>query len=296
MRLVMMLSVALAATAPAADRPKPQCTILVFGAHADDVEQIAGGTFAKYIRELKYKGVYGMAINNTAGNMLSGSSQFSLSIVHTPQIFPADALETIQVRGEEARRAAAFFGATPVFLNFREPDYWQGRKDTDVDSEDFTRQAPPGRPTIGNATRHRDDVEAVVEVLRRYQPEITIIHTLGGDKYDHGNAGYMMYLAFRRAIQKGIPVGKLWMVPGGWLREPEARENGRGKPDVVIDVTDYVETMCRALNLHVSQNGGLKCKDFIQPGKKYFEEFITVIDNATEKDRSQTGSKNLPPD
>ena len=45
---------------------EPNKCIMVFGAHADDVELIAGGTFARYISE-GYKGIYVCVINNFAG-------------------------------------------------------------------------------------------------------------------------------------------------------------------------------------------------------------------------------------
>lgn len=52
-------------TVTAACQTKPRKCIMVFGAHADDVESMAGGTFAKYIAE-GYEGVYVCVINNTA--------------------------------------------------------------------------------------------------------------------------------------------------------------------------------------------------------------------------------------
>ena len=51
---------------------KPEKCILVFGSHADDVEEIAGGTFAKYIAE-GYKGVYVCVMNNLSGNQIGTS-------------------------------------------------------------------------------------------------------------------------------------------------------------------------------------------------------------------------------
>jgi len=45
----------------AQENNKPRKSILVFCAHADDVESIAGGTFAKYIA-MGYEGIYVDAI------------------------------------------------------------------------------------------------------------------------------------------------------------------------------------------------------------------------------------------
>ena len=46
--------------------------IMVFGAHADDVDEMAGGTFAKYIAT-GYKGIYVCVTNNLAGCNLEGT-------------------------------------------------------------------------------------------------------------------------------------------------------------------------------------------------------------------------------
>ena len=100
---------------------KPRKCILVFGAHADDVDEIAGGTFAKYIDE-GYEGIYVCYTNNTAGCNLERTPYYDegpdFTISGAPGIFPVGALETIQIREEEARQAASVYGAIPEFLYF----------------------------------------------------------------------------------------------------------------------------------------------------------------------------------
>ena len=85
-----------------------------------------------------------------------------------------------------------------------------------------------------------------------------------------------------RAIDRNIPVGKLWMTVNGWLLDDFSQKNGRGKPDVHVDVKKFLAIKYEALNKHVSQNGGFG-RDYVirnqtQP-KEVIEEFITVIDN-----------------
>ena len=91
-----------------------------------------------------------------------------------------------------------------------------------------------------------------------------------------------MYLAFTKAMEQGIPVGKLWMDVHGWYLMDDAQESGRGIPDIHIEVEKYLDIKYEALNKHVSQNGGFGrdyvMKNKIQP-KEVVEEFITVIDN-----------------
>ncbi len=266
-------------------REEPRKCILVFGAHADDVDEIAGGTLAKYIHN-GYEGIYVCFTNNTAGCNLERTPYFEggpdFTVSGVSGIFPVGALETIQIREEEARQAAAVYGAIPVFLYFRETWFWQGRKACPIGTDEFHQYQPPGRQIVSVASRSSKDINVVYDLLVKYQPEIVITHTLGGEKHDHGNGAYLMYLAFEKAIEQNIPVGKLWMTVNGWLLHRYAQDNGRGVPDVRIEVEDYLATKYEALNKHISQNGGFG-RDYVirnqtQP-KEVIEEFITVIDN-----------------
>jgi hypothetical protein len=60
--LYILLSFSFGCLSAQVQNPPDRC-IMVFGAHADDVDEIAGGTFAKYISE-GYKGVYVCVTNN----------------------------------------------------------------------------------------------------------------------------------------------------------------------------------------------------------------------------------------
>lgn len=261
---------------------KPRKCIMVIGAHADDVESIAGGTFAKYIA-MGYEGIYVGMINNLAGCNLEktpyfkGAAPFTVSA--SPHAYPVDALETSQVREEEALAAANVFGATTVFLNYNEPWFSMGRKQVDYGTELYTQFAPTGRPLIALATIMSEEVKLVVELLKKYQPEIVIMHTLGGEKLDHGNAAYMSYLAFKRAMAQKIAVGKLWMPVRGWF----ADQSTWGKPDVKIDVSDFLKTKYAAYDKHVSQNGGFGRAYVLSNQRSSYndkiEQFITVLDN-----------------
>jgi LmbE family N-acetylglucosaminyl deacetylase len=274
----------------AGDGNKPRKCIMVFGAHADDNEEMAGGTFAKFIDE-GYEAVYVGVMNNLSGNRLEkvpGNWNFdtrkaTMTLTGSPKTYQVDALETTQTRSEEARNAAKVFGTVPIFLNFAEPEIYLGRKLVLYGTEDYIKYNPPGRKQVALATRYSQDVDIVIELLKKYQPEIVIIHTLGGEKLDHGNSAYLMYSAFKKAIAKGIPVGKLWMNVDGWLLDASVKNSAKGKVDISIDVKNYLKTKYEALDKHVSQNGGMgriyvKVRGEKQP-KEVVEEFITVIDN-----------------
>lgn len=269
---------------------KPKKCIMVFGAHADDVESLAGGTFAKYIA-MGYEAVYVGVINNLAGCNLEktpyfkGAAPFTVSA--SPHAYPVEALETSQIREEEALAAAAVFGAKTEFLNYNEPWFSMGRKQIDYGTHAYTQFAPPGLPLIALATIMSQEVNRVVELLKKYQPEIVIIHTLGGEKLDHGNAAYMVYLAFKRAMQQKVAVGKLWMAVRGWLDEGEAPKGKKRMADVRINVKDFLKTKYEAYDKHVSQNGGMGRAYVLSNRKPEYndetEEFITVLDNTQQR-------------
>jgi LmbE family N-acetylglucosaminyl deacetylase len=284
--LLFVLLVLLPFNLLSAQQNKPRKCIMVFGAHADDVESIAGGTLAKYIA-MGYEGIYVGAINNLAGCSLEKTPYFNsapnFTISNSPHSYPVDALETSQIREEEALEAAKVFGAIPVFLNFNEPWFSMGRKQIDYGTDQYIQYAPSGRRLISIATIVSEDVNVVCDLLKRYQPEIVIAHTLGGEKLDHGNAAYLIYLAFKKAIQQNTPVGKLWMTIRGWLSEEDAQLSGRGTPDVQIDVKDFLKIKYAAYDQHVSQNGGFG-RAYVLSNKKQLyndeiEEFVTVLDN-----------------
>src|SRR5512135_2108474 len=108
-RALLVLLVLQAVVGPGAGaKEKPRKCIMVFGAHADDVEEMAGGTLAKYIAE-GYQGVYVCVVNNFAGNQIEkvpGNYDFTKvkvtgALSGSPRVYQVDALETCQIRSEE---------------------------------------------------------------------------------------------------------------------------------------------------------------------------------------------------
>ena len=264
---------------------KPKKCILVFGAHADDVELMAGGTFAKYISE-GYEGVYVCVLNNFAGCAIesvgggttppAGIMGPLFSISESPKSYPVGALESMQIRREESIRAAEVFQASPVFLDFGQGFIWMGRRRCYFGSDEYHQFHPPGRTVVSLAEIERGNVDYLVELLLMYSPEIVITHTLGGEKHDHGNSAYLMYLAFKKAMEKGVAVGELWMRPKGWLAEDKATIACLGKGAVHVNVKDHLGIKYEALNKHVSQTGIPRKQT--RP-EEITEDFIRVLVN-----------------
>ena len=191
LKYFILISIYFFISSPSEAKEKPRKCILIFGAHADDVEIIAGGTFAKYISQ-GYEGVYVCVINNFAGNALESIGggttadgiQGKIFTVSNSQLeYPVDALETMQIRSEEAIATANVFGAIPVFFDFRESFIWIGRKQCYIGSDEFHLYNPPGRQVMGIAADRGENINLIVNLLKKYQPEIVIIHTTGGEKH-----------------------------------------------------------------------------------------------------------------
>lgn len=264
---------------------------MVFGCRADDVGRMAGGTVAKYIAG-GYEAVYVCLQNNLTGcliNKVPGNWDFKKNIVsgaltHSSRTFPSDALEANQMRQEEAQSAARVFGAEPVFLNLVEPELYLGRELILYGRDEFSQYDPPGRKHVNVATHIGPNVDLIADLLKKYKPEITIIHTLGGDNFEANEGSYIVYMAFEKAISSGIPVGKLWMTVDGWLLDGAGQRSGRGKADVRVDIRSFLKTKYAAIDKHASQNGG-RGRDSGKSGdgmkdREAFEQFILVLDNS----------------
>ncbi|MFB3826285.1 MAG: PIG-L deacetylase family protein [Bryobacteraceae bacterium] len=237
-----------------------QPVVMVVGAHCDDVELQMGGTLALLLRQ-GWKGVYVITTNNTAGNQMSAG-------------FQVDGLETIQVRQEEGRRAAAVFGLEPHYLNLHEPVIYLGRKHTTMEDPEWGVYNVPGNGSVTSSPEGKG-LEMMTALLERYEPDLVIAHLLS-DKAEHGQTGDLVYRAFKRAAAKGTRVGQFWMPVGRFLHY---FQRVRLKPDVSIDVTGDSPLVWQALQHHVSQNAAGMTGMKPQPGKRRFEHFIVIVDN-----------------
>jgi LmbE family N-acetylglucosaminyl deacetylase len=272
---------------PAAPQPAPspafqlpagrQPVVMGIAAHADDFEESFGGTFAKLIRE-GWKGLYVITTNNTAGCELGAynpsrpGGYFNIQKVRGP--FPSDALETIQIRQEETRRAAAVFGVEPIFLNLNETFAWLGRQEIYMDDPRWAIVQAPGNGIITAAPEGKG-LEMATALMKKYQPDLVLTMLLGDQNPEHGETGDLAYRAFVEAAQEGAQVGQLWMAMAG---RRQYLERVRLEPYMSVDVTEQVPLAQKALAQHVSQNGGGPPIHQQQIGGKYYEHFVVIAD------------------
>ncbi len=267
------------AAPPPKYRPRTgrQPVVMGIAAHADDLEISFGGTFAKLTRE-GWKGVYVITTNNTAGCQLDAYNPSRpggyLNIQKGGGPFPSDALETIQIRQEETRHAAAVFGVEPIFLNLNETFAWLGRQQIYMDDPRWALIEPPGNGIV-TASPESKGLELATALLEKYQPDIVLTMLLGEQNPEHGETADLAYRAFVRAARQGAHVGQLWMA----LKDRrQYLERVTLEPDTSVDVTAQVPLNLKALAEHVSQNGGQPPVRQQQSGDKYFEHFVIVVD------------------
>ncbi|HWB87495.1 MAG TPA: PIG-L family deacetylase [Bryobacteraceae bacterium] len=264
---------------PPAYHPRPgrQPVVMGIAAHADDFEISFGGTFAKLLGE-GWKGVYVIATNNTAGCELGAynpshpGGYFNIQKVRGP--FPSDGLETIQIRQEETRHAAAVFGVEPIFLNLNETFCWLGRQEIYMDNPRWSLYDAPGNGIVTDGPEGKG-LGLATALMKKYQPDIVLTMLLGEENPEHGETADLAYRAFVRASAEGARVGQVWMALKG---RQQYLERVRLDPDVGVDVTAQVPLSTRALAQHVSQNGGNPPIRQGKIGGKYYEQFVIAAD------------------
>ncbi|MBN1675065.1 MAG: PIG-L family deacetylase [Kiritimatiellae bacterium] len=213
-------------------------TIMFLGAHADDMELRAAGTLAKYMAK-GYRGVSVMLTNNLCGASVTGRKE---------DYFVLGPRETMEVRHREARAAAEILGVTLEFLDFKENSYVRDGKRVFFGEPAYDDPDLPGRPPLVAAQYLESSIRDVADVLVKYAPEIVATHSIANGNPEHGAAAHLVHSAFRLAARE-VALGELWFT---------ARRQSSGDvlllaPDVLIDITDWMEIKLRAMACHKSQ-------------------------------------------
>ena len=212
--------------------------IMFFGAHADDMELRAAGTMAKLIAK-GYHGVSVMMTNNICGAYATDEKG---------DRHPLGPFETMEIRHREVREAAEVLGVELVFLDFKENSYYKDGNRVFFGTPEYDQTELPGREPLVAAPYLDHCVRDVADVLVKYSPDIVITHSIANCNPEHCAAAHLTYNAFRIAVRE-TELGALWF---------NASRQGTGdvlmlSPDIVIDITNYIEIKREAMARHVSQ-------------------------------------------
>lgn len=237
-------------------------TIVSVMAHADDLEETAGGTFAKYIDE-GYKGlVIILSRCNSGWNGIPDRPEYVSSLEIVPQ------------RRAEAKRAADVYGADFYMGDLLENNYTLRDGRRIVPSfrgamEIYSRDSVLGEDEIeeddlshgttihvaagfGRFDSVHPEVQAVIDLLVQCEPSLVLGQTIGNFNPDHLSAAQIAAMSWIRASET-VELGPFW------LPVTHPSEHAYAFPrlpvDRWIDVTGYEEINLRALACHVCQGG-----------------------------------------
>lgn len=244
--------------------------IMLFAAHADDIELQAAGTLAKYL-DKGHEIIYVMVTDNCDGGLLDEKG----NIYH---LGPA---ETQAIRHKETKEAAAVFGLKPIFLNFKQRHFYdaKGEKQIFLGFKEYNEiTLPSTREPILIAPSLENCIKDVASLIKKYEPQIVLTHSLDIDP-EHRSTCNLVFLSFKEAA-KEVELGSLY----GW-GPSSGGEIINILPDTLVDISDYLDVKYEAFLKHRSQATQLR-KTMIKDraswwgkkiGVKYAEAFRTII-------------------
>lgn len=227
------------------DRAPMQDTILAIGAHADDLELQMGGTLAKYHQGYGYDIIYVMATNN-----MSGAKHAEFDPADTRPLH----VRTSELRKREAEAAANYFGTNAVHLDHPQrhfsltpgPDGGE-RVYADYGAPAFEGQ-DSGIPCILRAHEHPPSIQRVIDLIRKYDPEVIFTHGGPIGNLEHAATQLLVNKAYWAAVGQGYQGMLVGWHDLGWNHFCEYRQRW----DTHVDISDYWQQKMDATRLHVT--------------------------------------------
>lgn len=217
--------------------------IMVVGAHADDIEILAGGTLAKY-HARGHEIVYVMSTDNMSGGVHTLQPDGTVHTTHEPP-------ELMSARRKrECAAAAALLGTTPIHLDHPQRHY---RDAAGVEHElryGCARPAavPPDVPTILTAYEDEASVGRLTDLILAHDPVCVITHDLAVTSIEHQATVLLVVASFWRAVAQGF---------GGALLQ--GREDDlvfgdlNARWDTFVDITDTLDRKMQLIGCHACQ-------------------------------------------
>jgi len=217
--------------------------LMAVGAHADDIELLAGGTLLKY-HDQGYDVVYVMSTNNMSGSWSrvkpDGTKESTLPPYHViePQ------------RKLEAAAAAKLFGTVPIHLEHPQRHYT--RDDGKVEELRYGSERPktvaPNTPTIITAYEDAASVKRLSDLMLEKNPEAVFTHALGDWNIEHLGTCLLVTKAYRKAVESGYG-GMLLYVPNGTATFGERMAQW----ETFVDISRFGDRKLEAIGTHACQ-------------------------------------------
>jgi LmbE family N-acetylglucosaminyl deacetylase len=227
-------------------------SIMVIGAHADDVEINTGGTLLKY-READYEVVYVMATNNFSGNVSV------LNDDNTRRSWREDPIDLMARRKGECDDAAAALGTTPIHLDHPQRHYWLASGE----AFELRYGCPPPEgfeddtPTIMTAAEDAESVKRLADLILEKEPEVVFTHSISTMSPEHYHTSALVTKSYWQAVDAGFRGALLH-----W-REAETRLGEFNcRWDTFIDYSPYLDRKMELIGLHKCQMPNAHLPDF----------------------------------
>jgi LmbE family N-acetylglucosaminyl deacetylase len=220
-------------------------TIMAIGCHCDDIENNTAGTLLKYLDQ-GYKIVYIIASNNMTGCDERDRELGDIDWPGTARPMPPK--EGFEVRHAEAMAAAACFNTEPIFFDFPQGHYHKDGVFKSVMFK-FGVDMPEGfdndLPCVINVSEFKEHVNRLADIIVKEDPEFIFTHTMDYNPEHNGTALFALN-AFTEAHKRGARGTLL-----AWASQQ--RFEFRMAPDVIVDISDYMDRKLEIQKLHVSQ-------------------------------------------
>ncbi len=243
--------------------PSMKKSVVSIMAHADDLEETAGGTLAKYIDQ-GYKALLGVLSRcNSGWNGIPDRPEYISSQEIVPQrasegkaaadvlgaeFYQGDILENNWTLRSGKRVVPSFHGPLAIFT-----------QDTPVPLEEATDDLPYGSifsvvAGFGDFDTVHPEVKKVEDILLDWEPELVIGQQIGNFNPDHFDAAQILAMAYKRARKRGADLGPLWL-PVACTEISSRAVFPPLEPNKWVDISGYEELVLKALACHKCQGG-----------------------------------------
>jgi LmbE family N-acetylglucosaminyl deacetylase len=227
-------------------------SIMVVGAHADDIEIETGGTLLKY-REIGYDVVYVMSTNNFSGGVSV------LNEDNTRRTWREDPMDLMARRKGECDDAAAALGTTPIHLDHPQRHYWL------ASGEAFELRygcpAPEGfqedTPSILTASEDAASVKRLTDLILEKNPECVLTHSLSTMSIEHFATSTLVTKSYYQAVDAGYRGGLLH-----WREAPSRFGEFNFRWDTFVDYSPFIDRKMELIGLHRCQMPHAHLPDF----------------------------------
>ena len=217
--------------------------IMVVGAHADDIEILAGGTLWKYY-EQGHEVVYVMSTDNMSGSVNTLQPDGTITSTHEPP-------ELMSARRKrECAEAAALLGTTPIHLDHPQRHY---RDVAGVQHElrygcERPSTVPPDVPTILTAYEDEASLARLTDLILEHDPVCLITHDLAVTSIEHLATVLLVVASFWRAVDQGFRGA---MLQG---REDDTVYGDlNAQWDTFVDISDTLDQKMQLVGCHRCQ-------------------------------------------